>query len=307
MKKIKTAVIGVGYLGEKHAGIYHKLPDTELVGVVDIDLKRAKKIAGLYRTAYADKLTNLSSKQPEAVSIAVPTDRHFAVASNVIKKNIHVLLEKPITPTLKEAEILLKLSHSRNIIFQIGHIERYNNVVKELTKIIDSPRFIECHRLGPYQPRGTEVGVVLDLMIHDLDVILNLVNSEITRIDAVGVSVLSNYEDIANVRIIFKNNCVANITASRISPERLRKIRIFQKNAYISVDYMQQEMDIYLKTKNKIIKKEKMITKQPPLKTEIIEFINCIRHKKEPLTNAKKSKEALELALKISRKIDKKK
>ncbi|MCD5397499.1 Gfo/Idh/MocA family oxidoreductase, partial [candidate division NPL-UPA2 bacterium] len=255
MKKIKVGVVGVGRLGQEHARLYSSLPGAELVGVADINRSRVKDIAAQYRTVGYQDHESLYGKI-EAVSVVVPTDLHYPIARDFLKRGIHLLLEKPITRTVEEAEKLIKLANRNKLIFQIGHVERYNVAVREMEKLVKSPRFIESHRLAPYQPRGTEVGVVLDLMIHDLDIILYLVNSPLKRIEAIGVAALSQHEDIANARLLFENGCVANVTSSRLSRERLRKLRIFQNDSYISLDYLSQEIDFYQK-KGKIISQKK--------------------------------------------------
>ncbi len=226
MKKVRVGVIGVGRLGREHARLYANMKKSVLVGVVDTMRERAVDIARKCRT---ESFTNYSSLfgKVDAVSIAVPTDLHYRIAKDFLGKGIHVLLEKPITQTLSQAGKLILLSEKNKVILQIGHIERFNLALRKLEKQVKNPRFIECHRLSPYQPRGTEVGVVLDLMIHDIDIILSLIKSPVRRIEAVGVKVLSPYEDIASARITFTNGAVANVTSSRISQEKMRKFRIF--------------------------------------------------------------------------------
>jgi predicted dehydrogenase len=305
MKKLKIAVIGAGHLGKYHADIYNSLKDSELVGVCDINKERADKIAKAYKISSYPNYKELIGKI-DAATIAVPTKEHYAIAKDLIKNKIHLLIEKPITENLNQANELIRLAKENKVLLQVGHIERFNSAIRALTKIIKVPKFIECHRLGPFQPRGTDVGVVLDLMIHDIDIILHLVKSDIKELDAVGVKVLSNHEDIANVRLSFDNGAICNITASRISQERVRKIRIFQKNAYISLDYIQQEANIYTKKGKSIIEKNINIDKQNPLKEEIKSFIKCINSKKRPLVSGEEAKKALKVALKIVKEIHKK-
>jgi predicted dehydrogenase len=305
MKKLKIAVIGAGHLGKYHADIYNSLKDSELVGVCDINKERADKIAKAYKISSYPNYKELIGKI-DAATIAVPTKEHYAIAKDLIKNKIHLLIEKPITENLNQANELIRLAKENKVLLQVGHIERFNSAIRALTKIIKVPKFIECHRLGPFQPRGTDVGVVLDLMIHDIDIILHLVKSDIKELDAVGVKVLSNHEDIANVRLSFDNGAICNITASRISQERVRKIRIFQKNAYISLDYIQQEANIYTKKGKSIIEKNINIDKQNPLKEEIKSFIKCINSKKRPLVSGEEAKKALKVALKIIKEIHKK-
>jgi predicted dehydrogenase len=305
MKKIRVAVIGAGHLGKYHADVYDSLKSVELVGVCDIHKKRADKTAKTYKTDSYTDYKELIGKI-DAATIAVPTKKHYIIAKDLIKNKIHLLIEKPITENLKQANELIRLAKERKVLLQVGHIERFNSAIRALTKIIKAPKFIECHRLGPFQPRGTDVGVVLDLMIHDIDIILHLVKSDIKKIDAVGVKVLSNHEDIANVRLFFNNGAICNITASRISQERVRKIRIFQKNAYISLDYIQQEANIYNKKGKSIVEKNITINKQNPLKEEIKSFAKCIHSGKRPLVSGEEAKNALKVALKIIKEIHKK-
>ena len=302
MKKIKVAVIGVGHLGQYHAKVYKSLNDVELVGISDINKKRADEIAGIYKTkAYYDHKRFL--ERIDAASIAVPTKQHYKIARALIEAKVHVLIEKPITENLRQANELIRLAKKHRVLLQVGHIERFNSAVRALKKIIHNPQFIECHRLGAFQPRGIDVGVVLDLMIHDIDIILHLVKSNIKKCEAVGVKVLSNHEDIANVRLVFQNGAVCNITASRISQERVRKIRIFQKNTYVSLDYVSQEATIYQKKMKAISKKSINIEKQDSLNEELKSFITCVRSNKRPLVSGEEATIALKVALYIVKKI----
>ncbi|MBT9131948.1 gfo/Idh/MocA family oxidoreductase [candidate division NPL-UPA2 bacterium Unc8] len=302
MKKIKVAVIGVGHLGKEHARIYAAKQDAELCGVVDIDIHRARKIANAQNTNAFSSCEALY-QQVEAVSIAVPTHLHHFIASGFLKQGINVLVEKPITRTTMEADELIRLARKNKVILQVGHLERYNGAIMELEKWIKSPRFIEAHRLAPYQPRGTEVGVVLDLMIHDLDIILYLVNSTPKRIEAMGVTVLSQDEDIANARIIFNNGCVANITSSRLSQERMRKLRIFQDDCYISLDYITQKIDLYQKKGKRIVHEEISPPKREPLALQLHDFLSSVRDGKPARISGEDGKKNLALALTIIRKI----
>lgn len=294
----------MGRLGREHARLYALLPGAELVGVADINRRRAKDIAAQCRTVGCRDYKSLYGKV-EAVSIVVPTDLHYPVARDFLKRGIHLLLEKPITRTAGEAERLIKLAQRHQLIFQIGHLERFNVAVREMEKLVKSPRFIESHRLAPYQPRGTEVGVVLDLMIHDLDIILYLVNSPLKRIEAIGVAALSRHEDIANARLLFENGCVANVTSSRLSREKLRKLRIFQSDSYISLDYLAQEIDFYQK-KGKIIFQKKIAPpKLESLKLELEDFLECVSRGRKPRVSGEEGKEVLKVALEIERQIQK--
>ncbi|MBI3987053.1 MAG: Gfo/Idh/MocA family oxidoreductase [Lentisphaerae bacterium] len=308
-RKVKVGVVGVGSLGQWHARIFSELPSVEFVGVVDRNMDRAQEIASRYKTRAFAALEELASIV-EAVSVAVPSDRHFDVACPLLERGVHVLVEKPIADTTRDAEAMVALSQRKGVILQVGHVERFNPVMAYLEKILHHPRFIEAHRLSPYppprpgmSPRGTEVSVVLDLMIHDLEVILHLVRSKVADIHAVGVPVLSPSEDIANVRLSFENGCVANITASRISPEAMRKIRIFQEDAYISLDYKDQAGKMYVKSEKGIEHQAVPIEKGEPLKNELASFVDCVRTRGTPRVGGEQAYEALQLAVAICRKL----
>lgn len=301
-KKVRVGVVGVGRLGSEHARLYAGLERSQLVGLVDTRGEHAGEIAREYGICSFTDYAALFGKV-EAVSIAVPTDLHYKIARDFLDKGIHVLLEKPIAKTLEEAEKLVSLGEKRNVVLQVGHVERFNSALREIERKISDPRFIECHRLGPYQERGTEVGVVLDLMIHDIDIILSLVKSAVSRIDAVGVRVLSPHEDIANARIVFANGAVANITSSRISREKLRKIRIFEKDSYVSLDFLSQSLSIYRRGPGGITRENPVFKKVEPLKSELEDFIDCISREAKPLVSGEPAKEALRVALDISKQI----
>jgi len=303
MDKVKVAVVGVGHLGSRHARIYHELEGVELVGVVDTIRARAEEEAEQYHTRAFAELDELP-EGTEAVSVVVPTDRHFEVASRLLNRGCHLLVEKPLTVTVAEARELLKLADRLGLMIQVGHVERFNPAVLAVEKILKEPRFIECHRQASFQPRGTEVGVVLDLMIHDLDIILHLVASPVDALEAVGVSVLTPYEDIANARIRFKSGCIANVTASRVSPERMRKIRIFQDDAYISLDYVDQEALVYRKEANRITREYLPAPKREPLKLELKSFAESVRLGGKPQVPAEHGLEALKVAAEITREVE---
>lgn len=301
-KTIKVAVIGVGKLGLRHAEVYSKLPGVELVGVCDIIEHRAKEAAHQFKThAYTDyrKLLKLA----DAASIVVPSHIHYALAKDFLENHTDVLIEKPITTHLADADHLLILAEQNNLILQVGHIERFNSAIRTIKDVIKTPRFIECHRLGPYDPRVIDVGVTLDLMIHDIDIVLDLVRSSIKHVDSVGAFILSKTEDIANARIRFENKCVCDLTASRVTKDTLRKIRIFQDDAYISLDYVTQEALIYTKENSHIHHRKIDITKSDSLKEELGDFIHCVQMRKRPLVSGKEAREALALALQISKQI----
>ena len=299
---IKVGVIGVGYLGQYHAEKYMALSGAELVGVMDINPKRAETIAKRCKCEAFPKLEFLLDKV-EAVSIVVPTHAHFTVAKTCLETGKHVLLEKPMTTSLEEADTLIDLAHKNNLIFQIGHLERFNPAVIALFPYLDNPLFIESHRLGLSLERGTDVDVILDLMIHDLDVVLAAVPAELVEIRAVGVPVVSKNIDIANVRLEFSNGCVANLTASRISTKKMRKIRFFQKDAYFSLDYAQRELVIVKKESKDLLPFSHEVLrfeKNDPLKEEIANFIQCIKEKKSPVISGEDGRNVLAIALEIN-------
>ncbi|MFC1698783.1 Gfo/Idh/MocA family oxidoreductase [Candidatus Omnitrophota bacterium] len=302
MHKLKVGVVGVGSLGSIHARIFAGLSDVELVAVADVEAKRAKAIARACRCRYFTDYRQLFDLV-EAASIVAPTQLHYPLAKDFLEHNTHLLVEKPFTNTVGEAERLLKLAKDKNLVLQVGHVERFNAAVQAVQQLPGSPNFIECHRLGPFAARVKDIGVVLDLMIHDIDIILALVNSPVESIQAVGVNVLTDHEDIANARLNFKNGAVANITASRISFKSMRKIRLFQENTYISLDYEAQEAQIYAKQGKKITRKNIDIKKERPLQKELRAFIQCVREKKAPLVSGVEGKEALVVATKILEKI----
>ena len=295
---IKVGVIGVGHLGKEHVRIYSALAGCELAGVFDINPDVKEKFARKYKVCAFNSAEEMTLGV-DAVSVVVPTSAHFEVAGAFLKAGRHVFVEKPITETTAQAGELVKLAHESKLILQVGHVERFNPVMSYLEKQVADPRFIEAHRLSPYPGRGTDVSVVLDLMIHDLDVVLHLVRSPLVSIDAVGVPVLSSTEDIANARMKFANGCVANLTASRISPEKTRKIRVFSPTHYLSLDYQNQEGLIYWK-ENQAIKREKVpIEKDEPLKMELAAFVHAVEHRLEPRVSGRAGKQALVVAIQI--------
>lgn len=311
-KKIRVGVVGVGSLGQHHARNYATNPLCELVGVVDTDRKTAERVARQYSTQAFTDFHDLFG-QVDAVSIVVPTIFHHRIARECLLQNLHVLVEKPITSTVAEAHDLINLARERGRILQVGHIERFNGAIVRLRQIVSNPAFIEAHRLGPYDPRVKDVGVVLDLMIHDLDIILNIVNSPVKSVEAAGVGVYGDKEDIANARIHFQNGCIANLTASRVTPMRKRKIRVFQKNAYISIDYIEQEVELFRRvrvpnpepgTPNiSIVRTKEKIPKEEPLKLELTHFLECVAQGREPLVKGEHGRDALELAVEISEQV----
>ncbi len=303
--KIRVAVIGAGKMGTHHARALSKLPDVELVGVCDTNIWKAQLAAWQSNTVamrdYKDALTRV-----DAVIVAVPTPMHYEVGKNALTAGAHVLIEKPLASSVDEAKELLALSESKQLILQVGHIERFNPAVLEAVQHIRDPRYIIVERLGPYDPRTAHIGVVMDLMIHDLDILLTLVGSEVESIEALGANLLSGQEDIANVRVRFKTGCVADLTASRISLEKSRKLRAFQKDSYISIDYGNTALKVYRK-KSPVIKSLKdveylrpKLSSTDPLKSEHQHFLDCIRHNRKPWPSGERGVEALKLALQIS-------
>ena len=307
--KLKVGVVGVGSLGQWHARIYAELDSAELVGVYDVDARRAAEVAARYGTSAFADLDELASRI-EAASVVVPTDRHFEIFSNLAAHGLHMLVEKPIAPSLREAEDMVAIAQAKDLLLQVGHVERFNPVMQFLEDNLSHPRFVEATRLSPYPPprdgappRGTEVSVVLDLMIHDLDIILHLVRSPVRSVHAVGIPVLSPTEDIANVRLSFENRCVANITASRISRDRMRKIRVFQDDSYVSLDYLNQEGVLCRKTDGSIESEQVPIDKGEPLAAELASFVHCVQTRRDPVVSGEHGSQALALALEICRTI----
>ncbi len=306
MKKLKVGIVGVGKLGSLHARIYSQLKSVELVGICDINPQVVRSLARELNTTGWTDYTKLF-KKVEVVSIATPTYLHYKIAKDFLKNRINVLIEKPITKTLKEADELIKLSEKLGLTLQVGHVERFNSAIRAIEEWSPKPKFIECHRLGPFTPRVKDVGVVLDLMIHDIDIVLSLVPSKIKDIQAIGMKVLTKHEDIANARLKFENGTVCDLTASRVTKDVLRKIRIFQEDAYISLDYKNEEALIYKKIKDKIISRKIDIKKEQPLKIELTSFVDCILNKKRPIVSGKEARDALRVALLILSKIKKRK
>lgn len=332
--QLRVAVLGVGALGKEHARIYAELAAAKRVrfaGVYDVVAETARKLAGKYRVRAFGSVAEAAAAS-DALSIVTPTATHFELARDLLQQRKHVLVEKPMTASAAQATELVQLAQQQECILQVGHVERFNPVFKYLEQIATEPRFIETHRLSPYPARSTDIGVVLDLMIHDLDVVLAFVKSPMMSVDAVGIPVLSQSEDIANARLRFANGCVANLTASRISPERMRKIRVFSGGAmtsYVSLDYRAQEGFIYriaregetesplwkklLAAKDstivsefggrRIVREPVPIAKEEPLKLELQSFVDCVAARQTPVVSGESAKRALDLALEITRQI----
>ena len=302
MKKLQVGVVGVGHIGSNHARIYAELPNAEFVAVFDIDLARATEIAAKYKTKVAVSLDEFA-EMVDAASVATPTNAHFPIARDLLARGKHLLIEKPITENTADARELAQRAAEKRLVLQVGHVERFNPVLSALEQRLTHPRFIEAHRLSPYPNRSTDIGVVLDLMIHDLEIILHLVNSTVENIDAVGVPVLSRGEDIANARLRFANGCIANITSSRISPERMRKIRVFQEDAYLSLDYQGQSGEIYRRVNGRIRRDPVAIEKEEPLRQQLASFVDCALTGGEPKVSGSHAAAALELAVEITKRI----
>jgi len=323
LNKTKVGIIGVGHLGRLHVQNYKLIPDFEIIGVYDTNTTRAEEVAKEFNVRSIDSLDQLLN-QIEACSIVVSTTNHFEITKACLKKGIHCFVEKPITSTLSEADELIQIAGEKKLTLQVGHIERFNPAIVSLHDFQLKPMFIESHRLASFNPRGTDVTVVLDLMIHDIDIILHLVNSPVSKIDASGVAVVTNEVDIANARLGFANGCVANITASRISQKKMRKMRLFQRNAYIGIDFLQKFSEIYQLVDSENVKiqpnqipvelgeidqsgKSKKITYERrqieeanALKMELESFLDAVRTGKRPAVSGEEGREALRVAIEIT-------
>jgi len=309
MNKLNVGVVGAGYFGKFHAEKYTRIPEVNLVGVVDINPERAREVAEKNHTQAFFNPADLYDKV-EAVSIAVPTPLHYSVASQFLKRGIHVLLEKPITAKVSEAKKLVELAEAKNLILQIGHLERFNPALIPLQSRLVDPRFIESHRLRSFIERAIDVDVIMDLMIHDIDIILSLVKSSVKEIRATGVPVISAHIDIANARLSFENGCVANVTASRVSLKSLRKIRIFQPDAYFSIDFANRIVSIHRKEPAqeegafpRIVEEKFSPPGHDPLQVEIETFVNSVLNNTPPLVTGLDGLKALMVAQEIRKQI----
>jgi predicted dehydrogenase len=321
MSRVKVGVVGVGHLGKIHARVYSELPEVTLVAVADIDGEQARSTARKYNCEAFNDFHDMIDLV-DAASVVVPTDLHFQVASEFIKAGKHVIVEKPMTLKLKEAEDLVSLSRQNNIIMQVGHVERFNPAVVAVREYIDSPRFIECDRISAFSFRSMDVGVVLDMMIHDIDIVLAFVDSPVEEIDAMGVSVVGPHEDMANARILFANGCIANLRASRVSRRTMRKIRIFQEDTYVSLNYGTHKAQVFKKTgdfdpamllefkqnvstvkdaqelmfKKLLTIREIDIVIEEPLKKELESFIQSIEGGTEPVVSGELGLKTMQIA-----------
>jgi predicted dehydrogenase len=305
---LRVAVIGVGHLGRHHARILASLPGAELVAVVDTNRARADEIAAAYGTTAAYDARELAGRGVDAVTVAVPTESHLDVAVPFLDAGIGVLVEKPMARSIEEANVMIAAAARSHAILAIGHTERFNPAVAAARPLLPDPRFIEVHRLGTFPERSLDIDVVFDLMIHDIDVVLSLVMSEVESIDAVGVPVLTGRIDIANARLRFANGCIANLTASRISRDRVRKIRFFQPSAYVSIDYAAQKIEIYRLEKSNGPKPtieggDVAVASEEPLKVELADFIDAAVSRRSPIVTGEQGRRALAVAQQITDKI----
>jgi len=296
---VRVGVIGVGYLGRHHARIYSELENAELVGVTDIDNHRSEEIAKTYGCRAFSNHADII-KICDALSIVTPTATHHDIAMDCLRAGKDILIEKPITEDLDEARDIVGEAERSNRILQVGHLERYNPAIAAAVEMIKEPRFIESERLSPFLGRGTDVDVTLDLMIHDLDIVMSITKSRIKEIKAIGEAVLTGKIDVAKVWLEFENGCKALITASRLAPEKQRKLRVFQKDAYISVDYQSQEVRRYYKTASDISFDVIKTGNKEPLKEELRDFIHCVENREKPRVSGIEAMDALEVALRIT-------
>jgi len=296
---VKIAVVGVGHLGKQHARLYAELEGVEFVGVVDILKSRAEEIAALYKTAAFTDYRDLFGKV-DAVSLAIPTIDHARAGVELLDHGIDVLVEKPIASTVEEARALIDAAARNNRVLQVGHVERFNPVVALAREAATKPQFFEIHRLAEFTPRSLDIDVVLDLMIHDIDIVLSLVPAAVREVRAVGIPILSQKADIANARVEFEDGCVANFTASRVSFEKTRKLRFFQPHDYISVDYASQTGTMVSLRMGRVIERKLEPESQEPLKMELGAFVECIRKRGTPAVSGEDGLRALELAMRIN-------
>ena len=305
---MRVGVVGVGHLGQHHARVYTELLDARLVGVADSDLDRAKTIGdhlGVAAYGSIDELINY--QRPEALSIVVPTSQHFEIAKKAMQAGIHVLIEKPVTTRPDEAEELLKLADKQGLVLQVGHIERFNSAIRYISQTHHEPIYLESKRMGPFSPRINDVGVVLDLMIHDIDIILSLVNSPIAKISAAGACVYTEHEDIADAQIKFENGVIAHILVSRVAEKNLRQLDIMERQRHITVNYETQSVQVSRCVTSNDGRAEILETpifpKSEPLKLELAHFVSCVKDKRQPLVGIKDGKRALEIAVEVLRQI----
>lgn len=308
-ERLRVGVVGVGHLGQHHARVYAELDECELIGIAEIDHQRGKEIAERHGTRLFEDYRSLCD-QVDALSIAVPTEYHCAIGLECMRRGVHLLIEKPMSRTLEEADQLLEAAQIYQTILQIGHTERFNAAVMKLAETVEKPAFIESNRLSPFPERSTDIDVVLDVMIHDIDIILSLVKSPVKKLDAVGIPVITSKIDIANTRLEFDNGCIANVTASRVSLKRERKLRIFQPEKYISLDYQAQSLSVvelkypelrhdFPNRRPSIVPYQVAIEKQEPLKAELASFVHCIQTGSTPVVSGNDGRNAMAAAFQI--------
>jgi len=302
---IPACVIGAGHLGQHHIRLLAAIDGVQLQGVVDVDETRGRSLAQKYGTDFYPHFEMMPSDTKAAV-VATPTPTHYAITRSLLEKGIHCFVEKPLTETIEEAETLIRLAQERQLVLQVGHVERFNPAVMEMSRHANNPIFVEASRLGPYDPRVSHIGVVLDLMIHDIDIVLALVRDTVVRLDAVGGRLLSEHPDIVKATLYFSRGCRADLTASRVSIKRYRKIRVFQSDAYMSLDYSEKSLKIYRKKKPVItsltdmyVQRPRLNKKQEPLDLELRHFVGCIQEGKPPLVGGQHGRDALEIAIDI--------
>jgi len=306
-QRLRVGVIGVGHLGRHHARLLGAMPNVELVAVVDVNAKRGAEIASQFGTSALTDYRELMGRV-DAVTIAVPTEQHATVGCAFLEAGVAALVEKPMARTLAEADALLKSAKNAGVVLAVGHTERFNPAVVAASPMLSDPRFIEVHRLGTFPERSLDIDVVFDLMIHDLDVVLSIVKSDVESLDAVGVPVITPRVDIANARLRFKNGCIANLTASRISRDRVRKIRFFQPSAYLSIDYAAQKTEVWRLEKTQapfpsIQGGELPVVNEEPLGRELRDFVDAVASRRAPIVTGEQGRRALALAQEIADKM----
>ncbi len=313
MKKIRVGIIGIGRMGQYHLNILRNLSEVQMMGISDINKERMDDLSYRFNVDRYENYQKLL-KKCDAVFIATPTSTHYMFAKECLEANKHILLEKPMTTDLEQAKELVQISKKKSLILQIGHVERFNGAVQQLKKIIMNPLYIDARRMGPYDPRVSDVGVVLDLMIHDIDILLNLIDDKVVEISAIGTSVFSTFEDISTVQLLFENGCSAHILASRTSQKKIRELYIIQKDSFIYLDYDNQDIEIHRMAKNVyLLTPEEIrysqesfvehlsVQKDNPLRLEILHFLDCIKGKTKPFVSNKIDIEALKISLKATR------
>ncbi len=310
MESIKVGVVGVGHLGRHHARVYTEILGAALVGVVDSDPIQAAAIGeGLSVPFYTDIHRFMEERQPEAVSVVVPTVAHFEVAKELMAQGINTIIEKPVTTTVEQASELLSIAKEHHLVLQVGHIERFNSAIRYISHELKDPLCIQSRRQGPFSPRISDVGVVLDLMIHDIDIILSLVKSEVQSISAVGRKIRTGHEDLALAQIVFKNGVIADIQVSRVAERRLRQMDIMEQNRYFSVNFETQDVSIHRCVHPEgdsglmEVIEHPLFPKGEPLKLELQHFISCVREGKQPLVGISDGKRALEVAIAVLKQI----